>query len=250
MRSNAFTLIELLVVVAVIAIIAAILLPVFATAREKARQTTCISNLEQIGKAWMMYTQDYDEANVINTYPQSGTIYCWFGAVKGGVIDTSRGFLTPYTRNNPIHDCPSESLRPLFGGAGSSFGYGLNDAIYPNGSVDAVPLAQLSNAADTIIMSDSALSVSSVGLFSWLELYLPSNQVGSPTSHGLHQGMTDVLWFDFHTKSIHVTYRSTADIFGNSASTLQQRGLGYILKPNCAFGDTTCQDYYYVMSKP
>jgi prepilin-type N-terminal cleavage/methylation domain-containing protein len=60
-RHSAFTLIELLVVIAIIAILAAILFPVFAQAREKARQTTCISNMKQAALGIMMYTQDYDE---------------------------------------------------------------------------------------------------------------------------------------------------------------------------------------------
>src|SRR5881409_3505260 len=63
-RRPAFTLIELLVVIAIIAILAAILFPVFAQARERARMTTCISNMRQIGTSLMMYVQDYDE-----TYP-------------------------------------------------------------------------------------------------------------------------------------------------------------------------------------
>ena len=60
-KRNGFTLIELLVVIAIIAILAAILFPVFAQAREKARQATCISNMKQIGIGWAMYAQDYDE---------------------------------------------------------------------------------------------------------------------------------------------------------------------------------------------
>jgi prepilin-type N-terminal cleavage/methylation domain-containing protein len=68
-RTSGFTLIELLVVIAIIAILAAILFPVFAQAREKARATSCLSNLKQLALGWLMYSQDYDEA-----YPMSAQL--------------------------------------------------------------------------------------------------------------------------------------------------------------------------------
>ena len=71
--TRAFTLIELLVVIAIIAILAAILFPVFAQARAKARQAACLSNMKQIGNALMMYTQDYDETLPIQYSVTGGT---------------------------------------------------------------------------------------------------------------------------------------------------------------------------------
>ena len=114
-RRHGFTLIELLVVIAIIAILAAILFPVFARAREKARQTTCLSNLKQMGTAVMMYVQDYDEKFSVFT-------------VVGG---TTRTFmfdvLEPYTMNHQMFECPSDSWRLSYRGgfpAGSVGFYG------------------------------------------------------------------------------------------------------------------------------
>jgi len=100
MRRSGFTLIELLVVIAIIAILAAILFPVFARAREKARQTSCLSNVKQIALAVTMYTQDYDESNPISwCYANNSTGYIWADAVL------------PYVKNLQVFGCPSSSTR-------------------------------------------------------------------------------------------------------------------------------------------
>ena len=108
-RSHGFTLIELLVVIAIIAILAAILFPVFAKAREKARQTSCLSNLKQIGLGALMYAQDYDEMLLYHylssteavTYPGGGTHtgLMWYFNVY------------PYVKNIQIFSCPSISYK-------------------------------------------------------------------------------------------------------------------------------------------
>jgi len=102
-RSNGFTLIELLVVIAIIAILAAILFPVFAQAREKARQTACLSNNKQIGTGLMMYVQDYDE-----TYPCINRGLITGNTTAYYMMWTSQVY--PYIKNTDVFQCPSARM--------------------------------------------------------------------------------------------------------------------------------------------
>jgi prepilin-type N-terminal cleavage/methylation domain-containing protein/prepilin-type processing-associated H-X9-DG protein len=98
-----FTLIELLVVIAIIAILAAILFPVFAQAREKARQSSCQSNLKQIGTAIKMYVQDYDEQGLQYWYTSGG---------PGGTFPNWMEMVLPYSKNDKVFMCPSAPVDP------------------------------------------------------------------------------------------------------------------------------------------
>lgn len=100
-----FTLIELLVVIAIIAILAAILFPVFAQAREKARQTSCLSNFKQVALAHLMYVQDFDEtfAPFMWGPGDGGFSYDW------ATCFTWPQMVVPYVKNWPIFRCPSDA---------------------------------------------------------------------------------------------------------------------------------------------
>ena len=102
-RRRGFTLIELLVVIAIIAILAAILFPVFARAREKARQTSCLSNAKQIMLAVLMYTSDYDE-KLPGAWAQNASSNLWSAAIE------------PYVKNAQLFSCPSGQYASGWGG--------------------------------------------------------------------------------------------------------------------------------------
>jgi prepilin-type N-terminal cleavage/methylation domain-containing protein/prepilin-type processing-associated H-X9-DG protein len=145
MRKRAFTLIELLVVIAIIAILAAILFPVFAKARESARSASCKSNLNQILKAAMMYTQDYDEKLVSSyapyTVPAGGTVY-WMGMIL------------PYTKNTGIYTCPSTSLNRENNPTNpqvSAYAHQHNNLGW---GIPAPSIAEIQSPADTIYFHD------------------------------------------------------------------------------------------------
>jgi prepilin-type N-terminal cleavage/methylation domain-containing protein/prepilin-type processing-associated H-X9-DG protein len=150
-----FTLIELLVVIAIIAILAAILFPVFARAREKARQTSCLSNMKQLGLGLMMYCQDYDE-----TYPLS---YYYFDPAAGGSSGYHHwsGVIGPYVKSWNLYVCPSDRNRGLAPTNGwddqaPRISYIANEGLMgrPRAHFRAVPMAAVASPSDLVAIAE------------------------------------------------------------------------------------------------
>jgi prepilin-type N-terminal cleavage/methylation domain-containing protein/prepilin-type processing-associated H-X9-DG protein len=160
MQRKGFTLIELLVVIAIIAILAAILFPVFAQAREKARAISCVSNVKQLVTANMMYLQDYDES--LNYY-FSG----WYDA-NTGTGGQWWWRLQPYIKNWGAFSCPSvknnsEATRlsdghyisdPGWGGYGYNYAHMSPCAVLCNPGRPPYKLAAYQRPSDTIVLAD------------------------------------------------------------------------------------------------
>jgi prepilin-type N-terminal cleavage/methylation domain-containing protein/prepilin-type processing-associated H-X9-DG protein len=148
---SAFTLIELLVVIAIIAILAAILFPVFAQAREKARQAACLSNEKQLGLGFLQYVQDNDEA-----FPCVNAVY------PGAAAQYARGWgnlLYPYVKSTGVYGCPDDADNTP-----NKVSYIMNYAIW-NGTngpsalgANGLPIGQFSTPASTVLLYEGKTS--------------------------------------------------------------------------------------------
>ena len=186
MTRRGFTLIELLVVIAIIAILAAILFPVFARAREKARQTSCLSNVKQLVLGQLMYAQDYDDmfprfqvvaANVTLGEP-------WWEAVQ------------PYVKNEQLIKCPSD-----VGAAGVTTynlkrypypRYGMNHYIQYNTS-QAGQMAIITRPSETILLGDCCHGMGDIWRICW-PFNVPGNSTTTPTRCSAAQTQQDENW--------------------------------------------------------
>jgi prepilin-type N-terminal cleavage/methylation domain-containing protein/prepilin-type processing-associated H-X9-DG protein len=211
-RHSAFTLIELLVVIAIIAILAAILFPVFAQAREKARATACLSNTKQIALAAIMYSQDYDESFPIVLYTQpDGNCTANLHADLISVFD----LVYPYIKNAQITQCPSAPQAWSFQAAANEYNlcttglinyvsYVPNPTVIATGdNTDIVTLvlgyypiqtqASIPYPADTVGMYD--------GIFQW-DTSQPHS--GWAPAVGRHQDGANAALMDGHAKFQHM----------------------------------------------
>ncbi|MEO6908353.1 MAG: DUF1559 domain-containing protein [Abditibacteriaceae bacterium] len=209
-KGGAFTLIELLVVIAIIAILAAILFPVFARARENARRASCLSNLKQIGLGVMMYTQDYDERYPTEVDPGPSR---WAGMVNftDGLTDPTKvnwlSGIYPYTKSWQVLICPSATdttynpgpdIRPNGNNRNS---YEGNNVIFRYGT--GLNQAAIIASANTIIAHEVGSTVDSTYLRPFLD---PS---GGPYGGGyvypyegtaVHLEGSNFLFCDGHAK--------------------------------------------------
>ncbi len=249
LNKRAFTLIELLVVIAIIAILAAILFPVFAQAKLAAKKTSSLSNLRQIGVAWVLYAGDSDDILMrVGTSAGAKTNY-WWGSWDGTRLRPEEGLLYPYTKGAGVQTDPafSSSLRTAIGLTGFAYNYAyLSPSTYspPDWTEVPVPVnySQVGSVAETVAFATSARINTWSYATPTLEgnTYLDPPSYNNPTFHGRYGSVGNVLWCDGHVKSVIPTLRLGAFGYGFDAKDFRPLNLGDITKG----GQLSRDDYF------
>ncbi len=211
-RNPGFTLIELLVVIAIIAILAAILFPVFAQARESARISACLSNIKQIGLAWNMYSQDYDETMPLSRsvgYPDRGGDDCAYRAPGNAAAPKInwRTEVQPYIKNKQIYQCPSNPNNDV-PAEGSDpdmhISYGDNGAMM--WGWNPLKLAKVNRPAEYVMILESTWNCADLG--DWVARGQTPPACGWGQGFNLHRGRGGIMnwaFFDGHAKAAKLT---------------------------------------------
>lgn len=184
-KSSGFTLIELLVVIAIIAILAAILFPVFARARENARRSSCQSNLKQLGLGILQYNQDYDERMVMSNYPGFPLNLADTG---GGGFQTWDTRTFPYTKSAQILTCPSDSRSAIPGSYYGDIATGFPG--YPTNLVRSYAIARYVSSPD-----HQVLGVGNVAGYALAEIQQPSLTLQLVERDNDNQGATGWTYY-------------------------------------------------------
>ena len=215
-----FTLIELLVVIAIIAILAAILFPVFARAREAARSTACRSNLKQLGVAFQMYSQDYDETLPVRGYPDGAGRYFYWGHL-----------LQPYIKNVQLFECPSNQLgkRPIDMQTALAPTIATGFAVNPRVTDPPLSLAGFNAPADKIIVGERTSTWGNAGMAWW---DWSDNSGFANEGFAGHNGQMNVLFGDGHVKALKPT---------QTASSINRWGQ-FNPNTNCLHGGINCDE--------